>query len=373
MAALDKNTSSVSDEVRSARRRAYALRQIAWDATLNPRVAKCGRARVCACVEIVRAADGGCHYSGLERCGNIWCCPVCAGVVARRRAEELRSALRGHLLSGRFATFQTFTLPHSYGDTLEATRRVATEAFRAIHQGAAWLEDRATYGILAYVRALEVTHGPNGWHPHVHALFFHLAPLDADTFGAFARRNYDAWARTIQRHGLRTPLPQLCPAEVVTTGDVAAYTAKWGAAPELARWDTKRGRKGHRAPFGILADYGERRDPHDLELWREWERGMKGARQLTWSRGARRLLKATLVPDETIAAEEPRGEILLVLPGALWDAAARVPGLTLRVLEAAESAGSAAADALLAGELPEGLPCARLPFAWTAAPAAAAS
>lgn len=348
-----KNTSNVSPPhsvglpieagAAARRRRRFELRDGLRPWTTLPRVAKCGRVRIATDVEIRSRQGGGSHYSGLLSCGNVWTCPVCAAKVAARRAEEVSGALSRHLDAGGGAEFQTLTLPHNAGDDLEPMRRLVGNGMRAVKSGRPWQKLAARLGIVGSIRATEATHGANGWHPHAHVLLLTARPLTPEEREELRAFTFARWRRVVAREGYGEPLPGLCPIVPVRDADVGAYATKMGAALELTQGHVgKRARGAGRTPFAILADFLTHGDADDLELWREWEKGMKGARQLSWSHGLKAALGVGERTDEEVAAEEVEGVSIVLIPGDVWDMVARRPGAAAQLLEMAEAGGAAA-------------------------------
>ena len=244
----------------------------------------------------VHVGTGRPSFGGLARCNSIWECPVCAPRVQAGRAEELRELNAAHVAAGGALYMATLTLPHNEGDALRPLRVHVAKAWSAIKSGAPWQRWKARLGLVGDVRALEVTHGPNGWHPHLHAALYTLAGVDDGTLEQFEEWLWLRWCAVLQRrtraagrvyrmpsreHGVRVePLRQ------------ADYLAKMGLAHETSSSWTKEGRAGHRTPMQILRDIAlgagdpERRQA-DISLWRHYARAMKGARQLIYSRGLR--------------------------------------------------------------------------------------
>ncbi len=142
------------------------------------RVAQSQRERWCGriCVEhagglpevVIKRRDGQAHahFSGLLKCGRIWTCPVCSLSKRGRRAELIAAAMRG--VGGRWQLL-TLTVRHREGMLLAPLLRGLATAWRKTRQGGAmqrlWSEH-----VTMSVRATEVTHGENGWHPHLHVL-----------------------------------------------------------------------------------------------------------------------------------------------------------------------------------------------------------
>jgi hypothetical protein len=205
----------------------------------------------------------------------------------------------------------TCTLPHDSTDYLANTLKAVLASYRKVWMGNPGISAKKAFGIVGQIKALEVTHGRSGWHPHTHALVLTEAPLSSAQRRSF--RNYVAgvWATSVVAHGYREPgrrvgvdvLP------VNRAADVARYLTKveggWSAGLELARSDVKHARGAGRTPWAILRDFLASGEASDLGLWNEYERATKGRNAVTWSPGLRaRLLDVDQVDvtDDDLAA-----------------------------------------------------------------------
>lgn len=89
-----------ASERKKRRRLVYELREGLRQLSTS-RVAGCGRKRIAPEVEVVRSTverEGGgtyhhAYFRGLQRCGSVWECPVCALQIRAERASELRFAV----------------------------------------------------------------------------------------------------------------------------------------------------------------------------------------------------------------------------------------------------------------------------------------
>lgn len=279
----------------------YHMRQVAQGATAARGVAICGsRAAFNAdgfpAVSLkIEAASGRAYFSGCVRCSSVWECPVCAPRIMAGRADELRELNEKHTAAGGHMYLATLTLPHDEGDALKPLRKHVARSWGRVTQGAGWKRWRDRLGVVGTVRALEVTHGENGWHPHLHVALYLGRELDADELQELREWIAQAWRRRITE---RTEQGRVYRAPSIEHGVSvqplrgAEYLAKMGLAGELTLATSKEGRSGHRTSWQILRDLTvgarERRDTaDDAQLWREFTRAMKGARQLTYSRGLR--------------------------------------------------------------------------------------
>ena len=287
--ALDNLANRVSaNETRSRFSQRNKLRRI----TGVPRVRDCGLALRYnrQFVHLTRDAQGKARYCGLETCRRVWLCPVCAPRISAQRAEVLEAQISEWIAGGGAVWFLTLTFPHDYEDELKVSAKLAAKAFTSVLRGRAAETDRERYDVAGFVRALEVTTGPNGWHPHLHVLVFLNCRRGVRARRAFHSAIFARFARAVVRAGFRTPDIRNCPIEVVETATVGRYVAKAnGAAREMTAGHLKRGRGTSRTPMQLLDD-ALRGGPEALRLWAEYEPGMHRRRQLTYTRQLRKRL-----------------------------------------------------------------------------------
>ena len=341
--ALDKNTRNVSTRRQQQRDRRYELRQGLQALTTEPRVAKCGKCRIAPRVE-VRLAGGRAHYSGVMTCGSVWLCPVCSQKVAARRREEVTQVLTAHRESGGGAEFLTLTLPHNAGDRLARTRRLAADGWQRVQQGRAWKRLKATAGVVGTIRVLEVTFGfANGWHPHIQVIVLTERPLTEVERASLRGYCFAVWQQVVIKAGHATPLPQCTTIVPVVNPDIAAYATKFGAGCEAT--DGNGDAKAHLTPFQVLAAFLDTGEERYLAVWQEWESGIKGAKQLTWSHGLRVRYALPAVHDLSALAESA-GVTLAIIDADKWRVIV-ARGMRLLLLETAEREGATALSALL--------------------------
>ena len=348
------NTNRVSGPLSPAgkdhkRKERYALRHGLREVTKVERVAKCGWLRIKENVQ-VKLHAGRAHYTGVLSCGSVWNCPVCSAKVATRRTGEVHTVLSKHMESGGGAEFLTLTLPHDMGDALVNTRRIAADGWKRVQQGRRWRAQVEAVGITGTIRTLEVTHGKNGWHPHVHSLVLTARPCTEEERAQLLDHAFGAWRAAVVKVGQGAPLPHCTTISPVRdVKDVAKYVTKIGAALEVTQGAAKTGRlSGQRTPFAVLADFLAHGDDDDLTVWREWETGMKGARQLTWSRGLKARFQVDEATDEEVATEEVGGALVASLTADEWRVVCRSSSWSCAVLEAAERGGADAVVLLVA-------------------------
>lgn len=356
----------------NGRRHRYELRSVLWDVSSLTRVCGCGRWRRkdADAVAVRSREDGSTYYDGVQSCGSIWACPVCSAKIRQRRAAELERGILSHLDAGGGVAVQVLTLPHDAGDRLEGTFDTVAKGWKRVQSGRAWQRLKDELGLCGTFRATEVTHGPNGWHPHVHVLFFFERLPSASTLARLESHVYAVWSRYVEGQGFRRPMQSWCGVEPVRRREqIADYLTKavagdgWSVAIEVTRHDLKAGRdddtrRGHRTPWQILQDFSQTGDEADLGLWLEYERVTKGRRAMSWSRGLKARLGVAEKSDDELAAEEQGGVVVTWIASVEWAALCRVPGALCRVLETAETGDPAEVLARVHAEIqrPRGSP-----------------
>jgi hypothetical protein len=254
------------------------------------------------------------HFGGLQVCGSVWMCAVCAARISEVRRVELTAATKAW---GGQIVLATFTLQHKRSDGLEGLLADLQGAVRKMRSGRAWMSFQERYGVAGSIRALEVTDGFNGFHPHQHVLFFVAGGIDLD---AFERELRDRWGASVDKVG-RYASPRWGLNVKAATADIAAYVAKWGHEPkwttahELAKSISKRGRADRLTMMDLLESYVVLGDLAAGERWREYALAFKGKKQLVYSKGLRALLGliAEEKTDEEIVEERIEDAVALAL------------------------------------------------------------
>ena len=287
-------------------------------------------------------------YHGLLACGDVWNCPVCAAKVSERRRQELKLALKAAKNKGFRANFVTLTFPHGISDDLNEILPKMTKAYGKLANGKYSVKNQLAElapnaEIYGFIRAVEVTHGKNGFHPHVHMIVF---SNERATPSLLKKIYTPAWARACRLSGLPEPHPDYgC---TVKDGSYAAeYASKWGIEDEMTKSNQKkvRGNKGV-TPWGLLRCIRDSDDPEysserAKSLFLVYSRAFKNKRQLYWSNGLRKLLSMNEVEmsDKELADQkaDELAETLTVLSVDQWRKI-RFKKLEPFLLEVAETA-----------------------------------
>lgn len=320
-----------------------------------PRPARC-RWRVGETVGVHHSGDvdKGAHWSGIERCASIWACPVCSAVIRAERANDIQSAVEKWQEEDNHLVFVTLTMRHRKTDKLDVTLNAALKAWQRICQGKAWEKFKARFGVQGYVRAVEITMGQNGWHPHIHALLFTDRPMTKADQDALTSALFDRWITYVTKFGggMPTKIRGIDVRPATKDGKVIAqYLGKLqeqktpppdqGIGKEMARFDFKTGRGTSVTPFELLdvpndEEHSES-SSNAYRLWNEYVKATKGRRAITWSKGLRDLVALEdEKTDEEILEESEQDDLIFLVPGQLYDRIKNAPVLLAYVLELVE-------------------------------------
>lgn len=241
-------------------------------------------------IEIHYTDDGvaRARWTGILACGHIWTCPVCARNLCAKRAERVSRAIATG--GGRWQML-TVTLQHHRGMSLHELIGGLMRAWRRTRQGGAiqrlWREK-----VSASVRAIEVTYGENGWHPHLHVLL-RTSEWSAAEHALLMSR----WATIVERELGKDCLPSRAhglawsaPFEGDDASKLASYVSKLGL--EVAGVTKERST----SPWDILRR-ASRGDRKYVRLWNEFYAATKGRRRIEFDERAARLAPEE-VPDE---------------------------------------------------------------------------
>jgi hypothetical protein len=256
----------------------------------------------------INKETGKASFGNIVSCHSVWACPVCAHSITEQRRVELSTAMALHAVKGGHCELMTLTFPHERHMPLKDLNKKFSEALSKFWSYRRVKNLLKAVGSIGSVRASEVTHGVNGWHPHVHVLIFVNCEEDLALHALEQCR--DLWAKAVFKAGLGQINEH---GFDVRGGDAAAeYVAKyghepketgWTAAHELTKAPVKQARADtSRSPFDLLRD-SETDDKAGM-LFIEYVTAFKGKRQLYWSPGLREALGLDAEKTEAELAAE---------------------------------------------------------------------
>ena len=313
------------------------------------RVVQCLWCRVAEVHVVMSVEFKHAHYKGLQTCGSVWVCPMCASKVEERRRIEVAGIFAWAGPEGLDSSLHTNTFSHGMGDDLGELFKRQAAALKSFRTSRSYVSEMKAIGYVAMIRALEITHGRNGWHPHTHELKFHREQLNDTDAMAMRSRLALAWLAACTKSGLFKPgddeaafyhrAVDIRPH--FGSGDYLAKTddkKNWTAPHELAKASSKQGRFAGVHPFQLAI----RGNPGDPELFLDYVKATKGKRKLMFSPGLKKLAGIAEKSDEQIAAENEDTATTIANVSRVWDFIKSTDSkhnTRARVLDAAEQNG----------------------------------
>lgn len=339
------------------RRSAYALKRTSEKLLPDFRVTNCLNKRVTAerGVDIrLNKENGRATFGNLMRCDSVWVCPCCSGRILSHRGKEVEKGVNTWQEVGGSTWMITLTHSHKKGENLAQKMVLLRKAVKRFFSDRAMKSVFEQMGKVGQIKALEFTHGKNGWHPHHHIMMFSKVAqdkfkditvsviFDKDNDNEIQYISYKKerqlekwghwhvideiqqvdfetfikhyWRKICKEVGLGAPSVS----HGVTVSDasnVKTYLTKFKTAQELTNAQAKRAKNGNRNQWEILADAHKmsalnnaqmidteeyKRALESQKLWREYALASKGEQQLHWSRGLKDLLMIDDIDDDEI-------------------------------------------------------------------------
>lgn len=279
----------------------------------------------------VYGSENSARFTGVNTCGSVWTCPICAPIVQEGRRAEISLGMSGWLKEGGFVLMMTLTHPHEADLPLAEQLAKRKKAEQTFNNGATFKRFKEKCDRAGHIRSLECTWGiEHGWHPHTHVLLFvktnPLEGMSADEladprlYRGIIGEMRDAWIKACIKAGLATArniADMERAAFQIQGGDKAAeYVAKfgrderWGFSSELTATHAKTGRAAdvfgemHFTPFQMIAWADAEEDKSVKALlkakFREYAEAFTGKRAITWTPGLKALLKIEEMDDQQI-------------------------------------------------------------------------
>jgi hypothetical protein len=312
---LEEQTALQSAEKRLQR---FYLQSAARELLPRERVAHCLRDIIptATTVDLYRNPEfQKVSFGGLITCASVWACPVCSSKVTERKRIDLAGGLRfWRDEAGGYLLLVTFTLRHHKGDNLRTVLDALLKAYAEVHEGGWWARFQAKHNIWGRVRALEVTHGDKGWHPHSHGLYF-IGSGNQPAVNAFELALKERWLNMLKKQGRDASWENGIDVRI-SDEDISEYVAKYGKEPdwkiehEMTKSPSKIGKWHNKTAFQLLHEYNEG-DMSAGRLFIQYAMAFKWERQLRWSNGLRKMCGLDKEKsDEELAKEREKGAIL---------------------------------------------------------------
>ena len=319
--------------------------------------AGCMHVRISRKVDVHRSKKHGkAFYGGLQTCGNVFTCPICAAKIQEHRRQEIAKAFeatyRGDFGSKKIVMV-TLTFSHKIADKIGELLVKQAEAFKKLRAGKVWARIKNKFGFIGLIRTLEVTHGANGWHPHTHEAWIVDKSTDVEDLHREVLARWFKYCKKLGLVGRNVKAFMERSVHIVDNCSTSKYLAKedgtgnlgidspvkWGADRELAKSSSKLGRAAGKHSFELLADYGDG-DKKAGKLFLDYAFAMKGRAQIFWSQGLKGLVGVNEKTDEQIVEEHiDSAELLAKLSEYEWDLVCRYK-MKSKVLDIAENYGT---------------------------------
>ena len=291
--------------------------------TSKKKVPSFGRNLICGNIlekysAVKRTVEHGSYVqTHIAHCGNVWLCPVCAGLVQSRRAAEVEQAVAWADEHKYRVIMITFTASHYANLPLREFGKALQKAYRKTLDQMKRERKAVEVG---NIKSVEFTYSErNRWHKHFHVIFF----LKEDSHaGHFYERIRDAWELQCAKVGLLDTSNEkavdsfrrhACSLTVGGTAALSKYTNKsaseWTVADEVTKSVLKIGRNNeHMTPFQMLATIATTKDNEYrgrlIRAFIEYAVHTKGMHQLDWSNGLKAAVGIVDMSDEEIVEEK---------------------------------------------------------------------
>ena len=245
------------------------------------------------------------NFANVRVCGSVWLCPCCTQKIRTQRAAELDHTIRLHAERGGGAALSLLTVSHTRKNSLKSTLECLRTAFTQMTKQRYFKAFRERYGVLGYVKTLEMTYGKNGWHPHFHLVWITERPLTDAEHDQLDESLYQLWIQNVTKYTDRSVVHEANHVQKIRNTDaIANYMAK-SIALELTHGQMKDGKHSARTPFQIAKDYTTTFNERDDALWCEYVDAIAGQRMITYSRSLSDLrTPESHATDEEIAMDD---------------------------------------------------------------------
>lgn len=255
---------------------------------------------------------GRAFYKGLQTCGSVWTCPVCANKIQEIRRLEIAHTMETFAKMGKQSVMITLTFPHKRNQALKTLLDRFDQALKLFRKSGAFTNWLKKIGYEGLIRSLELTHGKNGWHPHTHELWFMDVDVDQEKIKEYLKSK---WFEACKQAGLISADKENSflkhAIDIKFNCLTSAYLAKfddvtnWGIDREMARASTKQGKEKGKHPFRLA-------DENNDKLFIEYTKAIKGKAQVYFGPGVKKKVGLDEISDEKAAKLEGDDELLII-------------------------------------------------------------
>lgn len=334
---LIPTANNFSNEESDRRDVRYERRKEVQKFTRMPRLADCGNTAV---GEVYIGTNGkNAYFTKLATCGSVWTCSVCSAKILAARSDEVKAAIDAWDAKGGTFVFETLTMAHSKSDSLRKVWNAVGKAFTATNSGGESAKHKE-FGQYGYLKVVEITHGANGWHVHLHVLRFIERPLESKEMKDWSNQIFAKWSGSLQKQGFKSPTQRNHKFDLVLSpAGLEKYLIKGfdnsevssSAAIGVGKFQAGRG------IWGVLDAAIADSKSAERKVWFEWETGSHRKRQVSWSKDLRKNLGLNeSKEDEELAKEEDAFVPLIRIEDASVRLLGRLGRIQSRILRAVE-------------------------------------
>ena len=211
------------------------------------------------------------HYKGLQTCGSVHSCPICATKITEYRKKEIEDLLEKTI--GKHHYLVTLTIPHYINESCKDVRDKFLAARRRLknwndieghNEFVSFRKTLKHYQYDGSVTTVEVTFGQNGWHIHSHELF--IFDKKIDDLKKFREIVFANWTKAVIYSDIQIKNASAFFKRSVRIDELGqdhknimtSYLTKvgtsetWGMSMELTKGNLKKQQNGNITPFGML-------------------------------------------------------------------------------------------------------------------------
>lgn len=250
--------------------------------------------------------------SGVQTCGSVWSCPVCAKKIAIERGHEIKHTIQEMKKLGFVPIMITLTASHTYTMRLADFKGLFKSAWRKMSQDGTYNRLKKELKIKHSIKANEVTYGDrNGWHYHSHGLLFipidTLKRLSDGELKEWTDKLTDVWLRCLKDNDLSGSRERAL--NIKAHGEIEeTYIAKLGLSDDTSNLNyelTSGANKYYKGLniWEILRRATNGRDRY-ARLYVEYVEAMTGDNWITYSHGLKKLVGIIDKEDKDISEDE---------------------------------------------------------------------
>lgn len=263
--------------------------------------------------------------SGLQTCGSICSCPVCATRKMTEYGQDIRKALIYAEQQNLRPVMLTLTARHTRQMTLKYFKDAFKDAWNFFQRHRDWKAIKKTLVIQHQIASREITFGKNGFHYHMHIMF--LVPVWSVRHATNATQEsaklQSLWMKALEANGLDAK--DKVGANLSGKNSSDTYLAKLGFEiddnGDIAYELTGNENKG-KTVFDLLAmaHYG---DIGAESLYVEYVQEMQGHNWITFSHGLKDLIEDIELESEELPDNQKLHKWLQI-DSHTWYAVARL-------------------------------------------------